>query len=240
MSSTPQQLTLYRFQPSPYSHKVELALVEAKATYKVCDVDLFNKPEWFAAKVNPAGKVPAITYGGPEVSPDDPSPLSEKIAESAVILEFIADIYPDSGLLPKDPVLRAKVRFFVDTVATKLLPPFFAFSRGLESYENFLKGVEAIQDLLPETGDFAVGDTYTIADATIVPFVVRLKITYEKDLGKFAPGEGRKLGEELHGAKYAKLMRYTRTMLERPSTKATYDEEHVTSVFRKVYAQPPK
>ncbi|KAH7925069.1 hypothetical protein BV22DRAFT_465355 [Leucogyrophana mollusca] len=104
-----QQLTLYRFKASPFAHKIELALTEAKAAYKVYDLDLANKPEWFTAKDNPASKVPAITYGGPDVPPEDPSPLSEKLAESAVVLEFVADIYPESGLLPKDPVLRAKV-----------------------------------------------------------------------------------------------------------------------------------
>jgi glutathione S-transferase len=34
-----------------------LALAEANIQYKACEVDLFNKPEWFAAKVNPIGKV---------------------------------------------------------------------------------------------------------------------------------------------------------------------------------------
>ncbi|KAH7921390.1 thioredoxin-like protein [Leucogyrophana mollusca] len=235
-SSEPQQLTFYRFEASPFSHKVALALAEAKAPHKVCEVDLFNKPEWFTAKVNPVGKCPAISYGGPEVAPEDPSPQSEKIAESAVILEFIADLYPESGLLPKDPVLRARVRYFIDVVANKLVLPSFAFSNGVEPYENILKGVDAIQDLLPETGDFAVGDTYTIADATLIPFAARLQIVWKTELGKFAPGEGRKLGEELQGPKYTKFMRYLNTMMERPSTKATYDEELIVALYRKFYS----
>jgi glutathione S-transferase len=34
-----------------------LALAEANIQYKAYQIDLFNKPEWFAAKVNPIGKV---------------------------------------------------------------------------------------------------------------------------------------------------------------------------------------
>ncbi|KAH7912763.1 hypothetical protein BJ138DRAFT_1112060 [Hygrophoropsis aurantiaca] len=228
--SAQRQLTLYRL-------KVELALAEAKVPHKVHDVDIFNKPDWFISKVYPVGKVPVVTYGGPDVDPENPSPLSEKIAESAVILEFIADLYPDSGLLPKDPVARANVRFIVETFNSQFVPADFGFSRGKEPLEKLLKAIETIQDLLSETNEFAVGDTYTIADATLVPFIARMKITYENDVGRFTPGEGHKLQAELQKPLYTKFMRYSRAMLERQSTKDTFDEELVTGIWNKIYAR---
>jgi len=68
-------------------------------------------------------------YGSPKSDPEHPSPEPEKIAESLVMLEFVADLYPGSGLLPKDPVQRARVpvRFFIDAVANKFFPPYVAF-----------------------------------------------------------------------------------------------------------------
>ncbi|KAG0693325.1 hypothetical protein DFH29DRAFT_816395, partial [Suillus ampliporus] len=186
-------------------------------------VDLFNKPEWFASKVNPVGQVPAVTYGGPDVNSEDPSPLSAKIAESNVILEFVADLYPDSGLLPKDPVQRANVHFFLNAVTKHVEEPCYAFLRGLGPYENVLKGFEFVQELLEDDRDFAVGDHYTIADACISPHLARLKIVTETDLGKFPVGMGHKLGEELKGPKFAKFMKYAERMLERPSLKKTDD-----------------
>lgn len=45
------------FVPTGIYLQVELALAEAKADYKRFDVDLQNKPEWYAPKVNPASKV---------------------------------------------------------------------------------------------------------------------------------------------------------------------------------------
>ncbi|KAG0696305.1 hypothetical protein DFH29DRAFT_1072147 [Suillus ampliporus] len=195
----PEQLTLYLLKLSPYGKKVELALVEANAPYKAYRVDPFTKPEWFTSEVNPVGKFPAVTYGGPDVDPEDPSPLSAKISESNVILEFVADLYPDSGLLPKDPIQRSDVCFFIKVATKHIEGPFYGFLRGQESYENVLKGIECIQGLLEEGKDFAVGDHYTIADACIIPHLARLKIAIETDLGKFPVGMGYKLGEELKG-----------------------------------------
>ena len=78
-------------------------------------------------------KVPAIAYGGPPVPPDQPSPESAKIAESLVLLDFVADLFPDSHLLPKDPVQRARARFFIDTVSTKFVPAWIGLlARGEE------------------------------------------------------------------------------------------------------------
>ncbi|KAJ6614340.1 hypothetical protein B0H10DRAFT_2221347 [Mycena sp. CBHHK59/15] len=41
------------------------------------EIDLSNKPEWYAPKINPTSKVPAIAYGGLQVPPDQPSPNSD-------------------------------------------------------------------------------------------------------------------------------------------------------------------
>ncbi|KAG0693599.1 hypothetical protein DFH29DRAFT_881340 [Suillus ampliporus] len=233
----PEQLTLYGHKVSANSQKIELALLEANAPYKTYQIDFFNKPEWFASKVNPVGQVPAVTYGGPDVNPEDPSPLSAKIAESNVILEFVADLYPDSGLLPKDPVQRANVHFFLNAVTKHVEEPCNAFLRGVGPYENVLKGFEFVQGLLEDDRDFAVGDHYTIADACISPHLARLKIVTETDLGKFPVGMGHKLGEELKGPKFAKLMKYAERMLERPSLKQTDHEESVITLFKTVFTE---
>ncbi|KAG1823880.1 uncharacterized protein BJ212DRAFT_1262009, partial [Suillus subaureus] len=171
--------------------------------------------------------VPTVTYGGPSVDPEDPSPLSAKITESNVILEFLADLYPDSGLLPKDLVSRAKVRFFIDASTKHVESPLHDFLRGDGSYENVLKGIEFVQGLLEESGDFAVGDHYTIADACISPLLTRLKIITETDLGRFHVGLGFKLGEELKGPKFSKFTKYVDQILERPSLKRIDDEVRI-------------
>ncbi|KAJ7106357.1 hypothetical protein C8R44DRAFT_843163 [Mycena epipterygia] len=49
---------------------------------------------WYASKVNPAG---AVTYGGLKVPAGPPSPESAKIAESLVLIEFVAGLYPQKS-----------------------------------------------------------------------------------------------------------------------------------------------
>ncbi|EGN94108.1 hypothetical protein SERLA73DRAFT_188693, partial [Serpula lacrymans var. lacrymans S7.3] len=233
--STFKQITLYTAKVCPYAQRVELALAEAKADFKSYQIDLQNKPEWYAPQVNPASKVPAIAYGGPNVSPDTPSPDSIKIAESLVLLEFIADLYPSAHLLPTDPVARAQTRFFIDAVSTKFAPAYVGFVVRGESYETVLKAFEAIQSLLPneESPKFAVAGQYTIADAAIAPFAARLRLSVENEIGVFAPGEGAKLIKELKTPKYARFFNYVESLFQRDSFKATFDEEYVKSVFLK-------
>jgi glutathione S-transferase len=167
------------------SRQVELALAEAKVGFNRFEIDLSNKPEWYAPQVNPASKVCSLSewgtldarrniacdrsrlsvspcadrlrfilnflsaYGGPQVPPDQPSPESVKIAESLILVEFVADLNPDCPILPKDPVERAKVRFFIDAVSNKFLPTYMGpVARG-QSFEPFWDALEQSQALLP-------------------------------------------------------------------------------------------
>ena len=81
---------------------------------------------------------------------DKPAPDSIKIAESLVLLEFVADLFPDSGLLPKDPVERAKVRLFIDTFAVKYGPHTMPYlnNKGEETKNGILAAFEALQSQL--------------------------------------------------------------------------------------------
>ncbi|KAI9439571.1 hypothetical protein H4582DRAFT_2097764 [Lactarius indigo] len=194
--ATPEVI-FYTAKVCPYAQRVEVAFQEAKADVTRYEIDLANKPEWYASRVNPAGKVPAVVYGSPKSDPENPSPESARVTESLVLLEFVADLYPDSRLLPKDPVERARVRFFIDAVSTKVSPPLFAFFIRGESPDAFIAAVAEIQELLPPAAQFAVGDHFTIADAAIAPFIGRWELQLRNDVGKFAKGTGPRVYEEL-------------------------------------------
>jgi len=233
------QLTLYGHKVSPFSERIELALREGNIPHKYYAVNLSDKPTFFAAEVNPVGKVPAITYGGPEVPPEEPSPLSTKLAESNVILEFLADAYPSANLMPADPIQRSKVRFFIEAVSARFFTAYSPWVRNTDSQaeENLLKAIEFIQDLLPESAKFAVGDNYTIADACITPFIHRLLLNIEADIGKFPVGTGPRVGGLLNTPKYAKFMAYVRAMVDRPIAKEVFDVDIVKPVYMKVFGR---
>ncbi|KAH9051928.1 glutathione S-transferase [Lactarius vividus] len=227
-------IIFYTSKASIYSERVEIAFQEAKADVTRYSIDLLNKPEWYAPQVNPANKVPALVYGRPKSDPENPPPESTRITESLVILEFIADLYPDSGLLPKDPVERARVRFFIDAISTKASPPFFAFILRGESPDAFIAGVAEIQELLPPTAQFAVGDHFTNADAAIAPFLGRWDLLFRNDLGRFAEGTGRRVHKELFETeRFARLQKYYANISSRDSFKNGFDSEYILALTKK-------
>ncbi|KAG8216299.1 hypothetical protein J3R82DRAFT_6362 [Butyriboletus roseoflavus] len=229
-----EQITLYHdeHRMSPFCHRVEIALIEAGASYTSRGFDIRNKPAWFA-QVNPqTGKVPAITYGGPDVPPEEPSALSFKLTESLVILEFLADLFPNSSLLPpvSNPTARARVRYFIDVVARDVAAPAFELvGSGVPgALEKLIEGLEKIQTLLPdpdadEGGEYAIGKDFTNADCAIVPLLASIDVVAKTDLGRFEPGTGTKLGETLAGQKFDRLRRYKKALLERESVKKVND-----------------
>lgn len=171
-------------------------------------------------------KVPAIAYGGPETSPEDPSPSSHKIAQSLVLLEFIADLYPDSPIRPKDPITCAKARFFIDVFIRSFPAAFFytAIIQG-ESFAPMFASIELVQNLLPADKKYALGDEFTIADITVIPYFSRMELCLSRDLGTYPEGDGRKAYERLFSdPKYARFRKYFADLKERESFKATFDE----------------
>ncbi|KAG5641143.1 hypothetical protein DXG03_005894 [Asterophora parasitica] len=217
-----QQITLYSAKICPYAHRVELALEEAGVDYSRFEIDLGNKPEWYAPRVNPASKVPAIAYGGPAVDPSQPSLESEKIAESLVLLEFVADI--SGKLLPQDPVQRAKVRFFIENVSNTVGAVFGSVVIRGESPDNVLTAIEKIQALLPAEG-LAIGPDFTTADAALIPFLARLEVVLRNDFGAYDEGTGVKAYEALASdARFARYRKYAAQVKARESFKKTFQE----------------
>jgi len=221
-----EQITFYmdKATGSPYAHRVWMALEEAKVKYTTGLIDLDNKQPWFAEKVNPIGKIPAITYGGPEVPADEPSPESAKIAESLVIVEFIGELYPDAALLPKDLVKRAKARQFI-TVTTTMVVPFAMFLRTGNNAESAIGELEKIQNMI--VCPHAIGEEFSIADVALAPLIARFKIVIHKAYGGFATEKGAEFRDELLSERFGKLWKYLDTVTSRESWKKTYVEEKV-------------
>ncbi|KAF9027234.1 glutathione S-transferase [Hymenopellis radicata] len=220
-----EQITLYTAKTLIYLVLDELALAEVGAQFTRYEIDLGNKPDWYAPKVNPASKVPAIAYGGPIVPADQPSPDSTKLAESLILVELIADLFPASPLLPSSPVERAQARFFIDTFANKFSPAYMGFITRAESKEPLFAAFEALQNLLVQNGGkkFAVNDDFTIADAAVLPFFARFETVLSNDLGAYDEGEGKQLLNTLAtDSKYKVFWDYFQRLKARESFKKTY------------------
>lgn len=225
------QITLYTAKICPYAHRAEIALAETGLPFKKYEIDLKSKPEWYP-QVNPIGQVPAITYGGPDVPPDQPSPDSAKLAESIVLAEFFNDLAPAHPLLPTDPVPRAKARYFAEAFSSRVSAHWYASCLNGEPFDKLFDGLESLQSLLPAEGKYAVGDEYTIADIAVTPFLARLEVALREDVGMFPIGEG-PVGYKtlMTGPRFSRLRDYFANLKARESFKKTFDENYFKQAF---------
>jgi len=83
-------------------------------------------------RINPRRKVPALETGGGVVT------------ESSAILPLIADLAPDAGLLPSDPIARAQAKSLICFLASTVHP---AFTRSMfpERFTTDADGAEGVR-----------------------------------------------------------------------------------------------
>jgi glutathione S-transferase len=93
-------IKLCGFRISNYHNKVRIALLEKGVPHEEDENVRPSQEEPYLAK-SPMGKVPYLEVDG------------ARIRESAVILEYLEDAYPQKPLLPRDPLERARVRELV-------------------------------------------------------------------------------------------------------------------------------
>ena len=156
-------LTLCGFAASNYYNKVKFALLEKGVPFE-------EELAW-VGKTDPAsspiGKVPYIkTANGP-------------VCESAVIMEYIEQQYPQNPLMPTDAFAAAKVRELVtflelhlELVARNLYPEAFFGGKVSDSAKEktgaqLEKNIAAFAGLA-KFSPYVAGDTLTLADCAAV------------------------------------------------------------------------
>jgi glutathione S-transferase len=206
-------MKLYSFDLSPYAARVRMAIYAKALPIEILPPPggATRSPEYLA--INPIGKVPALVLDDGTVLP-----------ESEIIVEYLADAFPDSGLRPAKPLDAARSRLIARIVDVYVLPagqPLMGQmnpqTRDAAIVETaFAKMQEAFTYLERFMTDdrYAVGDTVTIADCALVPLL-------------FFMGPFRHLlgtGDLL--APHPKLAAYWSRMLHDPAAKKLIGELH--------------
>ncbi|NIF42701.1 glutathione S-transferase family protein [Burkholderia sp. Tr-862] len=142
-------------------------LKELDADFEFVSVNLLagehKRPEFL--HLNPAGKVPVLVDG------------DLVIPESAAIVLYLADKYPEKALLPADLARRAEAYRWIMFAVTELEQPLWRITRhtfiyppekrspaDIELAREDFKAMATILDKHLEGREFIVGDTLTVAD----------------------------------------------------------------------------
>ena len=172
MTQAGKAMKLYTGDLSPYSAKVRMQIY----AMGIEDDIQFDLPESFVAlffrgrlkEFSPLGRIPILEVGDGDLIP-----------ESEVIAEFLDDSYPDRALRGATPREKAQVRLISRIGDIYLMNNLFLALSQLDPatrvdatrdllVAQVVRGMEALDKHLG-TGDFAVGDSLTRADCTLVP-----------------------------------------------------------------------
>jgi glutathione S-transferase len=206
--------TIYGVGASPFVRKVRVVMAEKKLDYQLEAVfPGAQTPEGWD-KLSPLGKIPAFKDG------------DRTLADSSVICAYLERVAPEPRLYPADPYDYARSLWFEEYGDGGLVPIVggkIFFQRivgprfmGKTTDEAIVK--EGIEVDLPKlfgyletqvTGDYLVGNQFTIADLGIVSPLINLKYA----------------GVEVDAARWPKLAKYVRTHMERPTIAPLIVEE---------------
>jgi glutathione S-transferase len=161
-------LTLYDADRCPYCARVRIVLAEKVLPYDTVVVDLEDRPAWIYEK-NPLGRVPVLEEG------------DFILPESAVIIEYLEERYPEPPLWPADPAERAAGRLLVERF-DQLSRPYYALRRGEEDARARLDTELTGLDSLLNGRSFLTGREFGLADAAYLPWILRADTMLGVDL----------------------------------------------------------
>jgi len=161
-------LTLVDAPRCPYCARVRILLAEKGVPYEPLVIDLDDRPAWVYEK-NATGRVPVLEDG------------ELVLPESAVILEYLEERFPEPPLLPADAAARALVRLRIFRFDDALGDAYYALRRGApEAADRLAHCLGAL-----DRGIAAWLLPYGLADIAYLPWLLRLRDRMGVDLAPY-------------------------------------------------------
>ena len=185
----------------PFAERTRVVLAWLELDHVVVEIDVENKPDWFKA-LSPLGKVPLLLHKG------------EALFESTAINEYLIECFGlDSGLIPKDPVERAKMRAWIQFDETALVPAFYRLFQTADEFvpqrrSAFLARLRVLAEHLGRNGPFILGTSPSLADISLHTHMSRVPVLEAE--------RGLVLGEE-----FAALETWRAAMMKLPVVRQT-------------------
>lgn len=198
--SADHPLKLYGSWFCPFVQRAWIVLEEKKTPYQYLEINPYSKDPAFLA-LNPRGLVPTLA-----VPPDEHGNPRKPLYDSTVLAEYLDEAFGDTTkhgprLLPADPYERARCRLWIDHVNTRIVPAWYRFIQhnpfdtgGLAAARSdFLEQLRMLVREMDDTVPYFLGEDFSLVDAMLVPWAVRLFV-----IDHYKPG-GVGLPEPEHG-----------------------------------------
>ncbi len=167
MSETKPDIEIISSATCPYAQRTRMALIEKGLDFTLTEISLDAKPDWFLA-ISPYGKVPVLRHAG------------AVIFESAVINEYLEDVFPEPPLMPRDPVARAKARIWIDFANVRYIPHVYKLmlaqtATAQEVHRRRLTEALRLMEngLMQSGGPYFLGDEASLVDLSLFPHTHR-------------------------------------------------------------------
>jgi glutathione S-transferase len=167
------EIEIYSAALCPFAHRSRLTLLEKKIPFELIEIDLQNKPANFL-EISPYGKVPVLKH------------RDHRVWESAVINEYLEEIFPEPPLLPKAPIQRAQARIWINFADTRLFVATGKLLYGSPDPQQqaevakdvieYLQLVEAELQAMSEDGPYWLGAELSLVDLTYYPWFEQLAV----------------------------------------------------------------
>jgi glutathione S-transferase len=167
------EIKIYSAALCPFAHRVRLTLIEKGVPFELIEIDPQNKPANFL-EISPYGKVPVLKHG------------DNCVWESAIVNEYLEEVFPNPPLLPREPMLRAQARIWINFADTclfattgKLLysrdpqPP-TALLTELTEHLLFMEH-QGVRKISPN-GSYWLGTELSLVDLTFYPWFEQLAV----------------------------------------------------------------
>jgi glutathione S-transferase len=170
--------TLY-YSPAATSFAVHVALEEAGISFSLKEVALKKGEQRSDAylSIHPLGRVPALRL-----------PSGAVLTETPAILGYIADSVPERGLMPIEPLPRARAAEWLSFFVSALHPTFLGFflpsrygdgadlqaALAKESRPRFFQLLQHVERRLSD-GPFVLGASFSLCDPYAAMFFMWAK-----------------------------------------------------------------
>jgi glutathione S-transferase len=159
--------------------------------------------------VHPLARVPALELSSGEV-----------LTETPALLAYLAELAPEAGLMPKDPLSRARAAEWMSLLSSTVHVAFISFFRPSRYMDDpaaaevlrrdgksrFFELLRHVEHKLPDAG-FLLGERYSLCDAYVAVFYLWAR--------KF----------ELPVAELPRYTRLVQAVLSRPAVQRTLVQE---------------